>query len=48
MPFFEAGTEKFIRDWKKTVVRIVVRDSALREKDRESICAPFAFPPCSN
>ncbi|KAL7409629.1 hypothetical protein BDY24DRAFT_402483 [Mrakia frigida] len=33
MPFFEAGTEKFVRDWEKTVVRIVVRDSALREKD---------------
>ncbi|KIY63684.1 hypothetical protein CYLTODRAFT_493697 [Cylindrobasidium torrendii FP15055 ss-10] len=33
MPFFEAGTEKFIRDWESTVVRLVVRDSRLREKD---------------
>ncbi|THV04790.1 hypothetical protein K435DRAFT_714363 [Dendrothele bispora CBS 962.96] len=33
MPFFEAGTEKFIRDWRDTVVRLVVRDSRLREKD---------------
>ncbi|EGG02680.1 uncharacterized protein MELLADRAFT_49768 [Melampsora larici-populina 98AG31] len=33
MPFFEAGTEYFIRDWTETVVRIAVRDSRLREKD---------------
>jgi len=33
MPFFEAGTEVFIRDWQQTVVRVVVRDSRLREKD---------------
>ncbi|KAF5369071.1 hypothetical protein D9758_002979 [Tetrapyrgos nigripes] len=33
MPFFEAGTEKFIRDWGSTIVRLVVRDSRLREKD---------------
>jgi hypothetical protein len=33
MPFFEAGTERFIRDWRNTVVRVVVRDSRLREKD---------------
>ena len=33
MPYFEAGTEKFVRDWEKAVVRIVIRDSALREKD---------------
>lgn len=33
MPFFEAGTEVFVRNWEKAVVRIVVRDSALREKD---------------
>ena len=30
-PFFEAGTEKFVRDWTKTMVRIVVRDAKLRE-----------------
>ncbi|KAF8323426.1 hypothetical protein DL93DRAFT_2223342 [Clavulina sp. PMI_390] len=33
MPFFEAGTERFIRDWSKTVVRVVVRDAKLREHD---------------
>lgn len=33
MPFFEAGTEIFVRDWKTTTVRIVVRDSRLREHD---------------
>jgi hypothetical protein len=27
MPFFEAGTEKFVRDWRDSVVRVVVRDS---------------------
>jgi hypothetical protein len=33
MPFFEAGTEVFLRDWQETVLRVVVRDSVLREKD---------------
>jgi hypothetical protein len=33
MPFFEAGTEHFIRDWTETVIRIAVRDSRIREKD---------------
>ncbi|KZV88102.1 hypothetical protein EXIGLDRAFT_839449 [Exidia glandulosa HHB12029] len=33
MPFFEAGTEVFVRDWTKAVARIVVRDSRLRERD---------------
>ncbi|CAE6468691.1 unnamed protein product [Rhizoctonia solani] len=32
-PFFEAGTETFVRDWQNTVVRIVVRDARLRERD---------------
>ncbi|KAI7934331.1 hypothetical protein MJO28_017177, partial [Puccinia striiformis f. sp. tritici] len=32
MPFFEAGTEHFIRDWTETVVRIAVRDSRIRGK----------------
>ncbi|KEP50963.1 hypothetical protein V565_070100 [Rhizoctonia solani 123E] len=32
-PFFEAGTETFVRDWQNTVVRVVVRDSRLRERD---------------
>ncbi len=30
-PYFEAGTEVFVRDFKNTVVRVVVRDSRLRE-----------------
>lgn len=33
MPYFEAGTERFIRDWKETVVRVQVRDARVREKD---------------
>ncbi|EJD48327.1 hypothetical protein AURDEDRAFT_183631 [Auricularia subglabra TFB-10046 SS5] len=33
MPFFEAGTEVFVRDWTKAQVRIVVRDALLRERD---------------
>ncbi|KAG8993711.1 hypothetical protein FRB94_010453 [Tulasnella sp. JGI-2019a] len=33
MPYFEAGTEVFVRNWKNCVVRIVVRDSRLREHD---------------
>ncbi|RXK42692.1 C2 domain-containing protein [Tremella mesenterica] len=32
-PYFEAGTEVFVRDWQNTVVRVVVRDSRLREAD---------------
>jgi hypothetical protein len=31
--YIQAGTEVFIRDWQETVVRVVVRDSRLREKD---------------
>jgi len=31
MPFFEAGTEEFIRDYTKTSLRVVVRDARLRE-----------------
>lgn len=33
MPFFNAGLERFVRDWQDTTVRIVVRDARLREKD---------------
>lgn len=33
MPYFEAGTERFIRDWREAVVRIQVRDARTREKD---------------
>ena len=27
MPYFEAGTERFVRDWRETVVRVQVRDA---------------------
>jgi hypothetical protein len=30
-PYFEAGTEVFVRDYLNTVVRVVIRDSRLRE-----------------
>ncbi|GAA5828103.1 hypothetical protein JCM11251_002590 [Rhodosporidiobolus azoricus] len=33
MPFFEAGTETFVRDYTKSTLRIVVRDARLREHD---------------
>lgn len=33
MPFFEAGTETFIRDYTRTSLRLIVRDSRLREHD---------------
>ncbi|KAI0826298.1 hypothetical protein BC629DRAFT_1605012 [Irpex lacteus] len=33
MPYFEAGTERFVRDWRETVVRVQVRDARVREKD---------------
>lgn len=33
MPYFEAGTERFIRNWQETVVRVQVRDARVREKD---------------
>jgi hypothetical protein len=32
-PFFNAGTERFIRDWRNTEVMISVRDSREREND---------------
>jgi len=32
-PYFEAGTEVFVRDFQNTVVRVVIRDSRLREAD---------------
>ncbi|KAK8126492.1 uncharacterized protein PG998_002251 [Apiospora kogelbergensis] len=32
-PFFNAGTEKFVRDWKNTEVIIAVRDAREREAD---------------
>ncbi|WFD33258.1 hypothetical protein MCUN1_000071 [Malassezia cuniculi] len=33
MPFFNAGTEVFVRDWTMSKVDIVVRDARLREHD---------------
>ncbi|BEI79854.1 hypothetical protein CcaverHIS002_0103830 [Cutaneotrichosporon cavernicola] len=32
-PYFEAGTEVFVRDFRTTEVRVVIRDSRLRESD---------------
>lgn len=33
MPIFEAGLERFIRNWKNSVIRVVFRDARLREYD---------------
>lgn len=33
MPFFNAGTELFVRDWTTSEMQIVVRDARLREHD---------------
>ncbi|KDQ51904.1 hypothetical protein JAAARDRAFT_139718 [Jaapia argillacea MUCL 33604] len=32
-PIFNAGTERFVRDWRKAHVSVVVRDSRMREND---------------
>ena len=32
-PIFEAGTEKFIRDWRNTIITVTVRDQRMREHD---------------
>ena len=32
-PIFEAGTERFIRDWRNTIVTVTVRDERMREHD---------------
>ncbi|KAF8448256.1 hypothetical protein BDZ91DRAFT_853581 [Kalaharituber pfeilii] len=32
-PFFNAGTERFVRDWRNSSVIVVVRDSRMREMD---------------
>ncbi|KAK3314945.1 hypothetical protein B0H66DRAFT_480712 [Apodospora peruviana] len=32
-PIFEAGTERFIRDWRSTIVTVAVRDSRNRQHD---------------
>ncbi len=36
-PYFEAGTEVFVRNFTNTVVRVVIRDSRLREAVRAGI-----------
>ncbi|GAA5838555.1 hypothetical protein JCM9279_003279 [Rhodotorula babjevae] len=33
MPYFECGTEAFVRDFRKATLRLVVRDARLREHD---------------
>ncbi|WFC99598.1 hypothetical protein MYAM1_002343 [Malassezia yamatoensis] len=33
MPFFNAGTEIFVRDWTKSELRVVIRDARVREHD---------------
>lgn len=33
LPYFEAGTEAFVRDYRKATLRLVVRDARLREHD---------------
>lgn len=32
-PMFNAGMERFIRDWRKTHVTVTVKDSRMREND---------------
>ncbi|PSR75771.1 hypothetical protein PHLCEN_2v8888 [Hermanssonia centrifuga] len=32
-PIFNAGTERFVRDWRKAHVSVTVKDSRMREKD---------------
>lgn len=32
-PFFNIGTERFVRDWRRCIIMIVVRDRRLREVD---------------
>ncbi|CEQ38684.1 SPOSA6832_00141, partial [Sporobolomyces salmonicolor] len=41
MPFFEAGTETFVRDFTKTSLRIVVRDARLREHVSQAASDPI-------
>lgn len=33
LPYFDAGTEIFVRDWTQSELRIIVRDSRVREHD---------------
>ena len=32
-PMFNAGTERFVRDWRKSHVTVTVKDSRMREND---------------
>ncbi|CAO1623887.1 unnamed protein product [Sympodiomycopsis kandeliae] len=32
-PFFNIGTERFVRDWRRCIIMVVVRDRRLREAD---------------
>jgi hypothetical protein len=32
-PIFNAGTERFIRDWRSALVTVTVRDQRMREHD---------------
>lgn len=32
-PMFNAGTERFVKDWRKAHVTVAVKDSRLREND---------------
>ena len=32
-PIFEAGTERFIRDWRNTILTVTIRDQRMREHD---------------
>jgi hypothetical protein len=32
-PIFNAGTERFVRDWRTAHIGITVKDSRIREKD---------------
>lgn len=44
MPFYEAGTETFIRNWKETEIRLAVRDARLREHDPLMGVVPINLP----
>ena len=35
-PIFNAGTERFVRDWRAAHVAVTVKDSRIREKDAVS------------
>ncbi|KAL2174305.1 uncharacterized protein P884DRAFT_250167 [Thermothelomyces heterothallicus CBS 202.75] len=43
-PIFEAGTERFIRDWRSCIVTVTVRDSRNREHDPIIGVVPLRLP----